>query len=69
MAEYEKFLNNLGQAVDLVNKQDIAALEMRQNTDQVTAFFKRRSGGMDQRYIKLIGDNMGKRCLAQAGRP
>ncbi len=40
----EQLLDRLGEPVDFVDEQDVAGLQVRENADQVAAFFEGGAG-------------------------
>ena len=66
--EVEHFLGRARQAVDLVNKEDVAFLQARQDSGQVARMLDGGAGGQTQRRPHLGGDDHGERRLAQTGR-
>ena len=64
----EHLLDNRAQAVDLVDKQHVMRLEVRQQRSEVTGLFKHGAGGLAQVGFHFIGNDVGKRCLAKARR-
>ena len=61
----EEFFHHLWRTVDFVHKQYIPFLEMREETDEITAFFKCRTGCGDKIAVHFIGNDMGQRGLTQ----
>ena len=62
------FLHFGGQAVYLVNKEDIPFLERSQQAGQVARLVEDGTGGHLHPHSHLVGDDMRQRRLAQAGR-
>ncbi len=57
-----------GQAVDLVDEQDIALLQIGQQGGKVAGLFDGRAAGDADLHAHLVGDDAGQRGLAQARR-
>ncbi len=57
------------QAMNLVNEEHIARLEIGQQCSQVTGALQHRSGGALDLGTHLLGDDIGQRGLAETGRP
>ena len=66
--EVEHFLGCAREAVDLIDEQDVAFLEARQDRRQVARMLDRRSGGQAQRGSHFGGDDHGERRFAQPRR-
>ena len=56
------------QAVDLVDEQDVALVEVGQDGGQVAGPLDGRAAGGVDGDAQLAGDDVGERRLAQAGR-
>ncbi len=65
----EDLLDGPGQAVDLVDEQDVALVELGEDGRQVAGAFERRTGRDVQVHSHLGGDDAGERGLAEPGRP
>jgi len=57
------------QAVDLVDEEDLSALEVGQDGGQVARPLEDGTGGRTDRDLELVGDDVRERRLAEAGRP
>ena len=64
----EVLLDDGGQAVDLVDEQDVAAVELGEDADQVRALGQGGAVGDVDLRADLVGDDVGERGLAQARR-
>ena len=64
----EHFLDRRLQAVDLVDEQDVARLQVGQDGGQVAGALDHRPGGGAEPDPQLAGDDLGQRGLAEAGR-
>src|SRR5690606_21902008 len=64
----EELLDDGAEAVDLVDEEDIAAIEIGEDAHQVTGTFQGGTGGGDNLGAHLGGDNMGEGGLTEAGR-
>ncbi len=64
----EVLLDRGGDAVDLVDEQHVALLELRQDPDQVARALERRAGGRVQAHAELARQDARQARLAQAGR-
>ena len=64
----EDLLDRAGQAVDLVDEQHVALVELGEDGGQVAGPLERRARGDLQVGAQLGGDDAGQRRLAQAGR-
>ena len=67
--QVQHLLGGPGEAVDLVDEDDLALLEGGQHRRQVAGPLDRRAAGEPQRRAELGGDDHRDRGLAQAGRP
>ena len=65
----ERLLHGPAQAVDLVDEEDAAWLEPRQECGDVGLALERGPRGLHHRHLELRGDDVGERGLAEAGRP
>ncbi len=64
----EHLLDRRVQAVDLVDKQDVARLQVGQQCRQVAGPHHHRAGGGPESDLQLAGDDLRQRRLAQARR-
>ncbi len=64
----ERLLDRAREAVDLVDEEDRAVLEVVEVGRDVGLALERRAGGRDERHPQLLGDDPGEARLAQAGR-
>ncbi len=64
----EDFLDHRAQAVDLVDEQDVVALEVGQDRGQVLRLLEHRAAGLAQVDAELVGDDVAERGLAEPGR-
>jgi hypothetical protein len=62
-------LDDLGEAVDFVDEENITLLEAGEESGEVTGFFNRRSGSGPDGGVHFRSKNVGEGGLAQAGRP
>ena len=67
-ARVKDFLHLTGQAVDLVNKKDIALLQIREQGGQVAGLLDGGAGGDADLHTHLLRHNTGQRGFAQARR-
>ena len=63
------FLDGLLQAVDFVNKKDIARLQVGEQAGEVAGFFDGGAAGAFEIGAHALGDDVGEGGFAQAGRP
>ena len=64
----EDFLDRRLQAVDLVNEQHVARLQVGQDRGQVAGALDHRAGGGAEAHAELARDDLGQRGLAEARR-
>ncbi len=64
----EDFLHHRRQAMDLVDEEDVVALEVGQQRGQVLGLFQHRARGLAQVHTEFVGDDVRQRGLAQARR-
>ena len=64
----EHFLDRRLQAVDLVDEQDVAGLQVGQDRGEVAGALDHRPGGGAEADAQLARDDLRQRGLAQAGR-
>ena len=64
----EHFLDGTAEAVDLVDEEDVALLEVGEDGGDVGLALERRAGSGADGDAHLAGDDAGQRGLAQAGR-
>ena len=64
----EHLLDLAGQAVDLINKEDVPLLQVGQQRGQVAGLFDGRAGGDAHLHAHLLRDDAGQRCFAKTGR-
>jgi hypothetical protein len=64
----EHFLDHRAQAMDLIDEQHIARLQIGQDRRQVAGPLQHRSGGLAQADAEFGGDDVRQRRLAQARR-
>ena len=64
----EDLLDRPGQAVDLVDEQHVALVELGEDGGEVAGPLERRAGRDVQRHAHLRGDDAGERRLAEPGR-
>jgi hypothetical protein len=64
----KNFLDDTVQAVDFIDKQNIAFLEIREYCSQIAGTFEDRTGCCFDVYPKLICDDVRKRRFAEPGR-
>ena len=62
------FLHLTGQAVDLIDKEDVALLQVGQQCRQVAGLLDGRAGGNADLYAHFLRHNASQRGFAQAGR-
>ena len=65
----EDLLDGARQAVDLVDEQHVAVVELGEDGRQVAGPLERRTGGDVQVHAHLDGDDAGQGGLAEPGRP
>ncbi len=65
----EHFLDRRLQAVDLVDEQHIARLQIGQDGGQVAGLLNDRAGGCAETHAEFAGHDLGKGCLAEARWP
>src|SRR5439155_394439 len=65
----ERFLDDGVQAVDLVDEEDVAGGEVQKNRSQRALVVDGRAGAHLDGDAELVGDDVGERGLAKAGRP
>ncbi len=65
----EKLLQHRAEPVDLVDEQDVAGLQRREDAHQVARLLQDRPGGGAQLHAHLLGQQHRERGLAEAGRP
>ena len=63
----EDFLDRGLQAVDLVDEQHVARLEVGEDRGEIPGALDHRAGGGAEADAKLAGDDLGQRGLAEAG--
>jgi hypothetical protein len=61
-------LDDLGEAVNFVDEENIALLEAGEESGQVTGFFNRRSGSGPDGGVHFCPEDVGEGGLAEAGR-
>lgn len=66
--QIEHLLGRAAHAMDLVEKEDLALAQARQNRSQVTGVLDRRPARHAQRRAELVGHDHRERGLAQSGR-
>ena len=64
----QHLLYGAAQAMDLVDKQHVALVEIRQQGCQIAGLLDRGSAGDADIHAQLVGDDTGERRLAQSGR-
>ena len=64
----QDFLDRRLQAVDLVDEQHVARLQVGQDGGEVAGALDHRAGGGAEADAQLAGDDLGERGLAEAGR-
>ena len=64
----ENFFNAAAQAMNFIDKENVALAEVSQKSRQIALFFYRRSRCNSQVYTHLVRNYSGKRCLPQTGR-
>ena len=64
----QHLLDGARQAVDLVDEQHVALVEVREHRGEIAGPFDGRAGRDVQAHAELGGDDVGQRGLAQAGR-
>ena len=64
----EDLLHGGVQAVDLINKENVALGEVRQQRGQIARLFDGGAGRHADMHAHFVGDNAGERRLAEAGR-
>ena len=62
----EDFLDRRLQAVDFVDEQHVARLQVGEDGGEVSGALDDRAGGGAEAYAELAGDDLGERGLAQA---
>jgi hypothetical protein len=65
----QDLLDGARQAVDLVDEEHVALVELGEDRRQVAGPLERRAGGDVEVHAHLGGDDAGQRGLAEAGRP
>lgn len=56
------------EAVDFIDEQHIAGIQVGKQTGEVAWFFEDGPGGHAQGTVEFLGDDVGKGCFSQAGR-
>jgi hypothetical protein len=64
----EEFLQCRPEPVDFVDEEDVAGLEGREHSHEITGAFEHRPGGRPNVNAKLARHQQGQRRLAEAGR-
>ena len=64
----EDLLDGAGQAVDLVDEEDVALVQVGEDRRQIPLLVDGRAGGDPQVDASLPGDDHGEGGLAQSGR-
>ena len=64
----ERLLDRPPEPVDLIDEEDAARLQRGEEGGDVGLALQRRAGGLHQRHAHLLGDDVGQRGLAEAGR-
>ena len=64
----EDLLDRVVEAMDLIDEQDVALIEVGQDRGQVARPLDGRTAGGVDVHAELAGDDVGERRLAQAGR-
>jgi len=57
------------QAVNLVDEEDLAGAYVAEDAGEIELFLQHRPRGSGEFGLQFLGDDGGKRGLAQAGRP
>jgi hypothetical protein len=65
----ERLLDRPPEPVDLIDEEDAAWLQRGEEGGDIGLALQRRAGGLHQRHAHLLGDDVGKRGLAEARRP
>ena len=68
-AGIQHFLDDGTQAVDLVDEQHVARLEVREQRREIARPLEHRTRGLVQGHAELVRDDVRERGLAEAGRP
>ena len=61
-------LYGAGQTVDLIDKQDVAGIQIGQQSGQIAGLFNGGAGGDPDAHAHLVGDDAGQGGFAQTGR-
>ena len=64
----EVFLDRLRDAVDFVDEEDVALLEIGEQAGEVAGLFDHRAGGHAHVLAELVAEDEGEGRLAEAGR-
>ena len=65
----EVLLDDVAQAVNLVDEHDVALLDLREDAEKLGRVLEHGTRGRPDRDAELVGDDVGERGLPEAGRP
>src|SRR5438477_4206224 len=65
----QRLLDDVIQPVDLVDEEDVPALQVGEDRGEIARPLKNGTGGGTDRDVELVGDDVRERRLAESGRP